>query len=217
MEVPFEYYFIALSVVVGFAMLFRRQMVHYLRLFPYFLLVALIIEITSWQLWLRGLPNAIFYNFFSTFAFMYYLDIIRQVVFSKRAKKVILWVIILYTASALINILFIQTIHSFHTITYSLGCFLTVVISMYYFYQLFQLPQSINLQREPAFWIVSGLLFYYLCTLPLLGALNYLYTLPGVSPGSLEQIITILNVLLYSLFTISFLCRVSFRRSMLSS
>jgi hypothetical protein len=217
MEIPFEYYFIALSALVGFVMLLRKNTVYYVRLFPHFLLVALVIEITCWRLWLEGIPNAALYNFFSTFAFIFYMDLIRQVVYSRKAKKVIKWVMIIYLAGALINILFIQTINTFHTITYSLGCFLIVVISMYYFYQLFQLPHSINLAREPAFWIVSGLLFYYLCTLPLLGALNYLYTLPGVSSRSVEQITTILNVLLYSLFTISFLCRASFRRSMLSS
>ncbi|HYE56691.1 MAG TPA: hypothetical protein VD996_17705 [Chitinophagaceae bacterium] len=217
MDIPFEYYFIALSVVVGFVMQILKHTVHYVRFFPHFLLVALIIEITAWRLWTEGLQNAALYNFFSTVAFGFYLDLIRQVVFSKKAKKVIKWVMYIYLASALINILFIQKINTFHTFTYSLGCFLIVVISMYYFYQLFQLPHSINLAREPAFWIVSGLLFYYLCTLPLLGALNYLYTLPGVSPRSLEQITMILNVLLYSLFTISFLCRASFRKSMLSS
>jgi hypothetical protein len=217
MDIPFEYYFIALGMLAGFGMMARGQMVPYLRLFPYFLLITLVGEITAWQFYLEGISNTALYNFLSTAAFIFYMNLIRQVVFSRKAKKVIKWVMLLYLAGALINILFIQTLHSFHTITYSLGCFLIVIISMYYFYQLFQLPHSTNLAREPAFWIASGLLFYYLCALPIMGAVNYLYTLPGVSARSLEQITTILNVLLYSLFTISFLCPVSSKRSMLSS
>lgn len=214
MDFPFEYYFIALSMLAGFSVLIRKRNVYYTRLFPYFLLVALAIEILSWELSLRNIPNAALYNFFSTAAFAFYMNLIREAVFSTRAKKSITWVTLLYVIVALSNILFIQKINTFHTITFSIGCLMIVVTSMYYFYHLFRLPHSIDLSREPAFWIASGLLFYYLCTLPILGALNYLYTLPGVSGNSLAKIITILNVLLYSLFTISFLCRVNFKRFM---
>ncbi len=214
MDIPYQYYFIALSMIVGFIALIQKRIPHRLWLFPYFLVLTLVVEILGWQLSEKGKHNADLYNFFSLSAFTYYMYLIMEVVYSKKAKRIILYVMSIYVVISLINILFIQKIHSFHTMTYSLGCFLIVVIAIYYFYELLQVPRSINLKREPSFWIVAGLLFFYICTLPILGVLNYLFSFPGVIGRSLEDIIAILNALLYSLFTIGFLCRINFRRSM---
>jgi hypothetical protein len=195
--------------------LIQKRISSYLWLFPFFLALALVVEILGWQLSEKAQNNADLYNFFSVSAFAYYMRLIMDVVHSRKAKKVILGVMTLYVIISLINIFFIQKINNFHTMTYSIGCFLIVVISIYYFYELLQVPRSIDLKKEPSFWIVAGLLFFYICTLPILGVLNFLFSFPGVIGRSLEDIISILNVLLYSLFTIGFLCRISFRRSML--
>jgi hypothetical protein len=215
MDIPYQYYFIALSMIAGFIALIQKRISSYLWLFPFFLALALVVEILGWQLSEKAQNNADLYNFFSVSAFAYYMRLIMDVVHSRKAKKVILGVMTLYVIISLINIFFIQKINNFHTMTYSIGCFLIVVISIYYFYELLQVPRSIDLKKEPSFWIVAGLLFFYICTLPILGVLNFLFSFPGVIGRSLEDIISILNVLLYSLFTIGFLCRISFRRSML--
>ena len=212
MDVPYNYYFIALSMITAFAMFSRKGIPLYLRLFPYFLLVTFVTEILGWQLANEDKNNAAIYNFFSVAAFIFYSYLIMQVIYSKKAKYIIRLVIIIYTVVSLFNILFIQKLDGFHTMTYSLGCFLIVVESIYYFLELFQYPRFINLMREPAFWIVSGLLFFYTCTLPVLGVVNYLISFPMVIMSSLQQLIIILNVLLYSLFTIACLCRINFRR-----
>lgn len=217
MSVPYQYYFIALSMIAGFVTLVQKKLTEGLTLFPFFLLLTLVVEIVGWQLSEKALNNADLYNFFSVAAFTYYMYLLMEVVYSRKAKKAILTVMAIYAVISLCNILFIQKINSFHTMTYSLGCLLIVVISMYYFYEILQAPRSIDLKKEPAFWIAAGLLFFYICTLPVLGVLNYLFSIPGAIARSLEQIIAILNVLLYSLFTIAFICRISFRKSMSSS
>lgn len=215
MDIPEQYYFIALSSIAGFIALKQKRISRHLWLFPFFLVLTLVVEIAGWQLSMKAQNNADLYNFFSLAASTYYMSLIMEVVYSRRARKVILWIMTVYVIISLINILFIQKIDAFHTMTYSIGCFLIVVISIYFFYELLRVPRSIDLKKEPAFWIVAGLLFFYICTLPILGVLNYLFSIPGVIARSLEQIIMILNVLLYSLFTIGFLCRISFRKSML--
>ncbi|HEY0678013.1 MAG TPA: hypothetical protein VGD17_06995 [Chitinophagaceae bacterium] len=215
MQVPLQYYFIALSALAGFLALMQKGINRSLWIFPFFLVFTLIIELIGLHMSNANIHNADLYNFFSLAAFTFYMYLLMQVVYSARARRIILYTMTAYVVISLVNILFIQKINTFHTLTYSIGCFLIVVISMYYFYELLQVPRSINLKREPAFWIVAGLLFFYICTLPILGVANYLFSFPSVIARSLEQIITILNILLYSLFTIAFLCRISFRRSML--
>lgn len=214
MDVPLEYYFIALSMLAGFATAFRKNVSFYLRLFPYFLLMILVNEIVSWQMSLEGISNHIFYNFSSVAAFIFYMYILKEAIFSRLVKKIVLYLTIGYALGSVYNILFGQGINTFHTITYSIGCYLIAAISVYYFLELFQRPRYVNLKKEPTFWIVSGLLFFYACTPAIFGVINYLSSLPDINPESLMPLITILNVSLYSLFTIAFLCRINFRRSM---
>ena len=214
MDVPLEYYFIALSVIAGIITMRRRRIPRYLKLFPYFLLVALINEIISWQLSERGVHNVAFYNFFSVSAFIYYMYMLSEMVFSKLVKKLILYVAAAYTIAALYNIFFGQGMDEFHTITYSIGCFMIVAVSIYYFLEIFQRPRFVDLKKEPTFWIASGLLFFYACTPAIFGLTNYIGSIPDTHPEELFPLITILNVSLYSLFTIAFLCRVNFKRFM---
>jgi hypothetical protein len=215
MTFPVQYYVIALGIIAGFTALIQRRLPMNLWLFPFFLVYTLIIEIIGLRMAERVENNSALYSFNSVAATTYYMYLMLFIVHSKRARRVIWGMMILYDVISLTNILFVQKLETFHTMTYSLGCLLIVVVSMYYFFELFQVPRAIDLKKEPLFWIVAGLLFYYICTLPILGAVYYLFTFPDVIASSIEQIINILNVLLYSLFTIGLLCRVSFRRSML--
>jgi hypothetical protein len=134
MNFPFEYYFIALSMIVGFATLLKNRKARYLRIFPFFLLVALCTELWAFHLGQKNIPNIAFYNLFSVVAFLFYMYVLYYVIFSRRAKHIILTVMISYAVVSLSNILFVQKINTFHTITYSIGCFILIVISIYYFY-----------------------------------------------------------------------------------
>jgi hypothetical protein len=93
----------------------------------------------------------------------------------------------------------------FHTVTYSLGCLAVVSACFYYFFELFRLPKSVKLIRNPAFWICSGLLFFYCCGFPLYAFISLWNRVRWVI-NSFGSIITILNIFLYSLFTIALLC-----------
>jgi hypothetical protein len=104
----------------------------------------------------------------------------------------------------------------FHTVTYSLGCIIIVALSIYYFFELFQRTSAVNLLRQPAFWICSGLLFYYTCTFPLYGFNNIVTSsLPNPVIQNLFIVFQLLDVLLYLSFTIAFLCRLRVRKSTL--
>jgi hypothetical protein len=117
-----------------------------------------------------------------------------------------MWIVIfLYTVAAICNIVFIQKMKTFHTVGYSVGCLLVVIFCINYFFELFQLPKSVNLVNNPAFWICSGLLFFYCCGFPLYGFIKLWTNVPLVVKN-FNAIISLLNIFLYSLFTIAFLC-----------
>jgi len=201
-------YFIALSFVASLTGFFiQKNNLPILKYFTPFLFLTLIAEVYGSYLSSIGKNNAILYNFFSTFEFCFYFFIISRLISSVRMRKTIRSSIIIYVFVALINIFFIQGLYRFHTVTYSLGCLMIVVFCIYYFLELFRHPKSEKLYTNPAFWICAALLFFYCCGFPLYGLIIYWdQKMPKLMQSNLISIFAILNISLYTLFTIAFLC-----------
>ncbi len=149
--------------------------------------------------------NLYIYNFFTVLEFCFYMFFISNVINNKNAKRNIRLISVVYLIISVINILFFQGIYNFHTITYCLGCLMIVAVCIYYFLELFRSPKAVKLSVQPAFWICSGLLFFYCCGFPLYAFANFWVRFRFVIEN-IEGFLTILNIFLYSLFTISFLC-----------
>lgn len=177
----------------------------YLKFWPPFLMVTLLVELLGAYLNAAGKDNTLLYNFFTSFEFVYYLWIVSLIISSRSAKKIIRITSLVYFLIALYNILFIQK-NVFHTVSYAFGCLLIVMVCIYYFFELFRYPKSVKLSSSPSFWICSGLLFFYCCGFPLFGLLNYWSGISKLVLRNFGEILTILNVFLYSLFTLAFLC-----------
>lgn len=204
---PSYAYFIAISLLVSLSVFFKPVAPYpYLRLFPPFLLLTLVAESLGSYWSTIGKNNLALYNFFSTFEFCFYFLLISFIISSRKIKKIIWVSTVLYAATAIINILFIQKMKTFHTTTYAVGCLLVVAFCIYYFFEVFKFPKSGKLQHNPAFWICSGLLFFYCCGFPLYGLVNLWSQHSKLLAKNFLEIVTILNIFLYSLFTIGFLC-----------
>lgn len=199
--------------LASLTLFFQGTVPWYLKTWPFFLLITINVEITSFLLIKNKANVTMLFIVFTTFEFVYYLFIISCCIYNVKIRKLILWLMAIYPLLVFINRSFIQ-VKSFHTITYSIGCLLVVAACIYYFFELFQFTNSVSLVKEPAFWICSGLLFFYCCTFPLIGLWNQLRGLPDIILGNLNAILQLLNVLLYSLFSIAFLCRIRLRRSL---
>jgi hypothetical protein len=188
----------------------------YLKTFSFFLLVNLITETVSAIQDALVINNLLFVNLVTVFEFTFYIYFVREIIRNRRVKKILLFCLIIYPAVFLVNTLLIQGSVVFHSMTYALGCLLIVLSCVYYFWELFQQTDSMNLSRQPAFWISSGLLFYYACTFPFYGTTNLVSALPKVILKNLLLIFVLLNILQYLSFTIAFLCRPRNRKSMSS-
>lgn len=198
--------------IASLTLFFQRGIPKYLKTFPFFLLITINVEITSYVLIKNKMNVTMLFIVFTAFEFVFYLFIISYCIYNIKVRKLILWLMAIYPILVIINRNFIQ-VKSFHTITYSIGCLLVVAACIYYFFELFQFTHSVSLVKEPAFWICSGLLFFYCCTFPLIGLWNQLRGLPDIILRNLNGILQFVNVLLYSLFSIAFLCRIRFKKS----
>jgi hypothetical protein len=179
--------------------------------FSYFLLLSFVIEYIAWSLSRRFITNTILYNYFTAFEFIFYLFFFWSVFTGSRMKKIILAVIIFYILCAVLNINFIQK-GVFHSYTYNLGSMLIVIFSITYFYFLFRFPEKNSLTKNPFFWIGIALLFYYTCTFFIYGLQNFITITIKNYNTILTRIEDFLNIVLYTLFSIGFLCKIKFRK-----
>lgn len=194
---------------------FRNKQDLYLRLFPLFLLVTDVTELINIDLGERQATNVINYNLFISFEFCFYLFTLLRIISNKRARKTVGVFFGLFLLFALYNFFFGQ-MKAFNSRTYLVGALLVVASCIYYFFELFHLTQSVNLTRQSAFWICTGLLFFYACTLPFFGLVSFYNKAPHIIIANMRSIIYVLNILLYSFFTIGFLCGTRIRKSILS-
>ncbi|MEP7277059.1 MAG: hypothetical protein ABI813_00310 [Bacteroidota bacterium] len=203
-----------LASVIG--LLADRNRVSILIAFSFFLLLSAFIEIIGWRMSSKYYNTIALYNFFTLFEFIFYLFFFRAVLTGGRIRKTILVVLVIYTAAALTDIFFIQK-GAFHTYTYVLGCIIMVIFSIAYFYFLFRFPEKGSLARNPYFWIGIALMFYYTCTFSLYGLENFITEKMRYYNRLLFLVSDLLNISLYTLFSIGFLCKINIRKLSASS
>jgi hypothetical protein len=214
------YYIIPIGAVIAFlaslTVFFIRGGEPFLKTFPYFLLVNACFDTTTNYMALKVIHNVFIGNVNTLVVISYYLFLLRQIVHGKTARTGILISLILFILVSIASFFIVKDADTFSSITNCLGSLLIVAACVYFFWELFQRAYSGPLSRQPAFWICSGLLFYFTCTFPLYGATNLIKALPKVILQNLLVILISLTILLYLSFVIAFLCRIRIRKSMSS-
>ena len=206
---PFYIIMIFVSFISSLISLTVKENRPFFRYFPFLLIVTVSIEYYSWYLGEKGRSNVIIYNLYTVYEFGFYLFFLRMLIGRYYKSKIILITILTYLLLTLFNIFFIQGLEVFHTYTYILGSLVIVTLCIIYFNYFVRFTITRNLFREPIFWIVTGLLFSYAFSLPLVGITNFVTSVPQRYQHILEFAINFMNILLYLLFTIGFLCKIN--------
>ncbi|HEY2348444.1 MAG TPA: hypothetical protein VGH64_05490 [Puia sp.] len=215
--------FIQLSIfLISLSVFAQKPVPLYLRLFPayFFLLFVedMAIEYTS----ARGIHNNIIPNTAGIVEFSFYFFVIKSVIVNTKVKKRILYTMIAFAVFALINVFFIQHNDLFNPINFTIGTVITVVLCIYYFFELFQKTEAQSLTRLSSFWIVSGILFNVVLIFPIFALISFMDSLSKANLKTsmivfdhIEAIFNIISVLTYILYSIGFICRIRTSKSTL--
>lgn len=182
--------------------------------FIIYLAVVLTVEIIGVEMSNKDENNSLLYNLISLVGFMFYTYFFYTTARNSFLKKLAITFLILFPILFLISFFLIQGPYIFNTYFYMFGSFMIILFSVLYFLDLFRFPKFVNLMREPSFWFVSGIFFFYTMTLSYFGILNNL--LSSIKSNVLEILFTgvyINIVLLYLIFSIGFLCKIRITKS----
>lgn len=206
---------ILLCFIVALLSKLQKQPPRYLNSFLVYIIVTISVEIITWWYSLHNMNNLKFYNFYAIVNFPYLLFLLRSFLSTERVIRILNYAIVAFPLMALVNLLLIQGTGIFNTYTYMLGCLLVVATCIFYFYERIKFPGPYSLLQDPTFWTATGLLFFYTCSLPLNGILNFISNMPWLVFTTLHVTNIMINIILYLFFSISFICNLIFRKSSL--
>lgn len=212
-RLPMHVVIIILCFIIALLSKLQKQPPGYLNSFILYILLTITTEIIAWWYSFHNKHNLTFYNFYAIINFTYLIYLLRSFISNRKVTNVMTGAIIIYPIITLINAFWIQGQDTFNTYTFLSGCILVVTASIFYFYERIKHPGPHSLLIDPTFWVSTGLLFFYTCSPPLTGVLNAISLMPFYNYKTLYFINIMINIILYLLFSISFICNLIFRKS----
>lgn len=161
----FTHYFYYATLILSFlsSLLVYRQKDAglYLRLFPHFLFLTLIVEGTGMALMLQDINNMVLYNYFSVLEFIFYFFVFSQLLVNRQAQAACFFSILAYPVIALLNIIFLTDKRELHYTTYGIGAILVCVFSGYSLYEIY-IKQNLRkgCKRLPGLCVGSPIIRY---------------------------------------------------------
>lgn len=121
------------------------------------------------------------------------------------SRKAILVSIPLYLLTVLLITLHLQTTSEFNSYARLIKNALLACWALLYYQEVFRDLRVARLDREPMFWISTGLFFYSLGSFFVDGFMNYLLALSYETAHTLYYISVFLGYMLYATFLIAFI------------
>lgn len=215
--------FIQLSIfIISLSIFLKRPIPLYLKLFPLYFFCLMIIDKVIDYTTDQGIHNNIILNIWSIVEFSFYFFVLKEVIVSKSVKKRISYLISIYAVFAFINLFFFQHNDLFNPINFMIGTVISVVLCIYYYFELFRKTEAQSLSWLPSFWVVSAILFNVVLIFPIFALISFMDQLSKANRktsmiifNNIVAIFNIISVLTYILYSIGFLCRIRTSKSTL--
>lgn len=166
------------------------------RYFVYFLAYVVVHETMGYFV---GSNNLYIYNVYIILSFAFYLFWFYLIL---KHKRMIIALSIVFFISVCIAVLFENFWNDLWKIPSITGTIIVLINSTLFYRSLLNKAEVVDYQKSQEFWIVTGLLIFYIAFLPILMFWRFIdnTSLP------FRIIITVLNIILSGCFIMSFLC-----------
>jgi hypothetical protein len=179
----------------------------YLRLFP--LLLLIIVSVEGYETFLvlpDNVNNAWIYNIAVPVQYLIYLAILHYSINNYFWRKIILVFGLMLIVIAIITEMYFTRNGTFNAWSYSLGSAFAIIIILVKFYDILKNPTEFNFIYNPFFYMLFAFLLFNVGTLPYFVMAKWLtFQKHDVdSVKILSDVMSILNYILYSVYTIAF-------------
>ncbi len=200
--------FLELSAAVTGFYFYKKIKNTYWKLFPPFLLLLFLIEITAelfnFGLGLPNVNSALYKYIAIPGQFLFYFWLFYKYFEGKKVRKMPVYYAMIYIATLIFD--HFQTIHFnpwFNDFSYTVGNIL-IILSVFNFISVFiKSDEIIQFKSSMMFWVVIGLLVFFAGSLPYWLIRNYLNNFPAIGNGLMFLQFS-LNYMMYMCFIISF-------------
>ncbi|MFB9862738.1 hypothetical protein EFA69_19180 [Rufibacter immobilis] len=197
--------FLALSVVswgIRFKHLETPQ-----KILGFSLAITLTVEIYAAHLMMQSTNNSFLYHFLIPLQCLLLSSVFYTALSGKKVRKIILFSLPVFVLAVLAIMLTLQTIREYNSFARLMKNVLVACWVLFYYREVFISVKVSRLEREPMFWISTGLLFYSLGNVFVDGLMNYLIHQSKSWALPIYYINTFLGILLNLTFFISFLVK----------
>lgn len=175
-----------------------------LKIVAVFFLIAFFVDFLSWLRYLKlviKIENNHPFLYLSIIINVVFYTIIYYRSFQITALKKFTIFAGTTVLTAILIFIFKYNIWSYPSWENTMLCFYMIVVSLLYFYQIFQRQEFIEIEKQPLFWINSGVLVYFSFTI-------FLYMLlDKIQIQDFLIINAITNIISNLLFTIGLSCK----------
>lgn len=179
-----------------------------LRLFPLLLGLVTLVEVYETFFAPANVSfNTNVYHVLIPIQFVLYLLILYYSFSKSTYKKYILVTAFVLTAFYIITTIYFTAKNRANVIGYCFGSICIICFIVLKFYEMLQNPMDFNFLRNPFFYMLFAYLLFLVGTLPYFSMSNWLYFVKGNKAAVmvLVNVMSVMNIILYSTYTIAFL------------
>lgn len=153
---------------------------------------------------LRHYNNLFLFHLFDMMAVIFFTLIYQQAFYKSVFKKMTLIFGITSLAAMIFNVIFIESIQSYPSVSNTILSILLIVLSLVYFYDMLSRQEFTYIEKQGMFWINSGVLFYYAITIFLFMLYKKMNAVDRTNYYMMQSVMNIIANLIYS---VGLLCK----------
>lgn len=196
------YIFIVISLIAGVFTYHRQNFIQ--RLVFILVVITAFVELASKILWYQKINNLPLFHFYAVIEFSIILLIYewsyQKSISSRSGFRYLIYFMVIF---AILNGVFFQGLLEFNSNVITLSAFILTFFSLLYYYKLLKEVKHLSLERQPMFWINTGVLIYFSSSLVFFLASNVLASQSIEVRGIVWGTHAIFNVFHYITFTIA--------------
>lgn len=186
-----------------------RGRFRHLRIFVSFLFIIILFEFGTLKGWFTiHKSNLWAINIIMFAEFIFYGLFLRSILLQPSFKRLFLLLVFIVCLVSIFDNFFFHGFWRLNSYAIILNSISIIAFACIYFHELLKYNiDNIEIAKYPFFWIVTGLLFYYLGMFAFFVSFEYMAYRNNYSYYSFFKIISLIsNIILYSCFSIAFLC-----------